>query len=134
MRIAVLILAILIAGGCTSSLVCRHQVMSHAAWAVERGQTPEIVVYSVSPWLSLGLYNAHAQARTEEGWISEARRAALIDFMFNVGLTTAMKFRKMREAISNGDWNQAATELCCSRWSNQVGDRAPEIISLVKNG
>ena len=65
---------------------------------------------------------------------SEARRAALIDFMFNVGLTTAMKFRKMREAISNGDWNQAATELCCSRWSNQVGDRAPEIISLVKNG
>lgn len=71
MRLA-LLLALMLAGCATdSALVCRHHVLSHAAWAAEQGLESEIVVYEVSPLWSLGAYNAHAQARTSKGWVSE---------------------------------------------------------------
>lgn len=65
---------------------------------------------------------------------TEARKAALIDFMFNVGATTAMKFKKMRAAIEASDWSKAADELYDSEWRTQVGDRAEEIIGMVRVG
>jgi len=65
---------------------------------------------------------------------SEARRDALTDFMFNLGLYRAMKFRKMREAVIDGDWNRAADEMFFSRWREQVGARADEIIGMVRVG
>ena len=65
---------------------------------------------------------------------SEPRRAALTDFMFNVGATVAAKFKNMRKAVIDGDWNRAADELFFSRWREQVGDRATEIIGMVRAG
>jgi lysozyme len=65
---------------------------------------------------------------------TEARKAALIDFMFNVGATIAMKFKKMRAAVKVGDWDRAAGELYDSEWRRQVGGRAEEIIGMVRVG
>ena len=65
---------------------------------------------------------------------SEARRIALADFMFNVGIVVAMKFKNMRKAIIDGDWGRAADEMFNSRWREQVGDRAAEIIGMVRQG
>lgn len=65
---------------------------------------------------------------------SEARRFALIDFLFNVGSTTALEFKKMRAAIEEGDWSRAADELYFSRWHEQVGNRGPEIVGMVRAG
>lgn len=66
---------------------------------------------------------------------TEARRFALIDFVFNVGAGTAMKFKKMRTAIEAGDWDRAADELYFSRWREQVGlGRSGEIIGMVRKG
>ncbi len=64
----------------------------------------------------------------------EARRFALIDFVFNVGVGTALKFRKMRAAISMQDWNRAADEMVDSDWFKQVGTRGPEIVGMVRMG
>ena len=77
-RPCIIALCILLAG-CANGLVCRHTVMADAAWAVENGQTPEIVVYEVSPAWSLGIYNAHAQVRTDQGWITEIFGMVTID-------------------------------------------------------
>jgi GH24 family phage-related lysozyme (muramidase) len=59
---------------------------------------------------------------------------ALIDFVFNVGAGTALKFRKALEAIYEGDWNKAADEFQDSKWFKQVGDRGPEIVNMIREG
>jgi lysozyme len=65
---------------------------------------------------------------------SEARRFALIDFLFNVGSGTALKFKKMRLAIVWCDWDRAADEMIDSDWFKQVGVRGPEIVGMVRVG
>lgn len=65
---------------------------------------------------------------------SEARRFALIDFVFNVGATVALKFKNMRAAIKALNWARAADEMYFSRWREQVGDRATEVIGMVREG
>ncbi len=52
---------------------------------------------------------------------SETRRAALVDFVFNVGSTVAMKFKKMRAAIGKGDWNEAAHQVNDSEYWRELG-------------
>ena len=65
---------------------------------------------------------------------SERRRNALIDFVFNVGVGTAIKFTKMRNAIIKQDWNKAADEMVNSAWYTQVGNRGPEIVGMIREG
>lgn len=65
---------------------------------------------------------------------TEVRRAALTDFMFNVGSTVALTFKKMRAAIEAGDWDKAANEMFFSDWREQVGNRAAEVIGMVRVG
>jgi lysozyme len=65
---------------------------------------------------------------------TEARRFALIDFVFNVGAGTAVTFRKMRAAIEAGNWGRAADEMIDSDWFSQVGVRGPEIVGMVRVG
>ena len=65
---------------------------------------------------------------------SERRKAALIDFVFNVGVGTALTFKKALAAIMEGDWDKAADEMQDSKWFSQVGDRGPEIVGMIRNG
>lgn len=64
----------------------------------------------------------------------EARRFALIDFVFNVGAGTAMNFKRMLAAIARKDWDAAADEMHASGWFRQVGDRAVEVVGMVRAG
>jgi len=68
------------------------------------------------------------------GEFSEARQAALIDFVFNLGIGKVLIFKKAMAAILDGDWNRAADEMQDSLWFSQVGDRGPEIVGMVRNG
>lgn len=52
---------------------------------------------------------------------SERRQAALIDFVYNLGATRAMKFTRMRRAIAAGDWDEAAEQLRDSAYWRQLG-------------
>jgi len=52
---------------------------------------------------------------------SEARRFALIDFLFNLGSTRALKFKKMRKAIEAEDWEEAANQVNDSAYWRQLG-------------
>lgn len=57
------------------------------------------------------------------GDLNAARRAALIDFVFNVGLGTALEFKRTREAIACSDWQRAHDRLLESRYAEQVGKK-----------
>jgi len=65
---------------------------------------------------------------------TEARRMALVDFLFNIGKRRAMGFRKAIAAINTKRWADAAKEMKDSTWFNQVKGRAAEIIEMIEEG
>ena len=65
---------------------------------------------------------------------SERRQWALIDFLFNVGMTTARSFYATNRAINRADWNFAADQMKKSLWYRQVGSRGETITEMVRNG
>ena len=81
--------------------------------------------------------------RTEElldeymSWWSDLdyiRQDAMINFVFNVGIGTAMKFKKAMTALEQGDYDVAADEMMDSNWSKQVGQRAVEVTEMIRTG
>ena len=67
---------------------------------------------------------------------SENRQNALIDFCFNVGITTALKFKLVRQAIFESDnaWYRAALEFKDSKWFKQTGNRGVIITKMILEG
>ena len=67
---------------------------------------------------------------------SENRQNALIDFLFNVGITTAGKFKNAIVAIKESEdaWCRAALEFKNSKWFSQVGSRGAEICKMIQEG
>ena len=66
--------------------------------------------------------------------LDEVRQEALINFVFNVGIGTAMKFKKAMAALEAHDYNTAAIEMLDSNWAKQVGSRAEEVTQMIKTG
>ena len=66
--------------------------------------------------------------------LDPVRRAALINFVFNVGIGTALKFENAMAALKQSDYDTAAAELLNSRWSTQVGSRAQELAAQMRTG
>ena len=64
--------------------------------------------------------------------IPENPKMALIDMMFNMGLSRFLSFKKMIAAINKGDWDMAAAEAKDSKWYGQVGIRGDKIVNLLK--
>lgn len=65
---------------------------------------------------------------------SPSRKNALIDFLFNVGIKTAMTFKATNLAINEERWNDAANQILKSKYARQVGARAKEVASLLRDG
>jgi len=65
---------------------------------------------------------------------SDARRAALVDLAFNMGVNGLLQFRNTLEAWRTGRHQQAADGLVASKWYGQVGRRAQRIERMVRTG
>ncbi len=65
---------------------------------------------------------------------SDARKAALIDWLFNLGKTRAMTFRQSIHLMNRGLWEDAADEMLRSLWAKQVGQRAVTITDMIREG
>ena len=66
--------------------------------------------------------------------LDEVRQEALINFVFNVGIGTAMKFKNAMAALEAHDYDTAAIEMMDSNWAKQVGSRAEEVTQMIKTG
>lgn len=78
---------------------------------------------------------AYETLTTRLPWVttlSDARRGALINLTFNMGIDGLLGFAKMLRAIQAGDCDTAATELLNSRYAKQVGDRAQRLATQLK--
>jgi len=65
--------------------------------------------------------------------LSEARKAALVDFSF-CGMKTVGGFKKMLLALSEGRFEGAAKELLNSAYAKQVGSRAHRLAKILVTG
>jgi lysozyme len=65
---------------------------------------------------------------------SDVRQYALIDFLFNVGYTTAATFKNTNRAINEERWEDAADNFEKSLWYKQVKNRAVEIVGMIREG
>ncbi len=59
---------------------------------------------------------------------------ALINMVFNLGISRFNRFRKMLAALKNNDFDTAAKEALNSKWATQVGKRAHEIANQIRQG
>ncbi|HLA33660.1 MAG TPA: lysozyme [Rhodocyclaceae bacterium] len=59
-------------------------------------------------------------------WLDDARRAAIADFVFNLG-ASRYKASTLRRRIDSGDWDGAAEEL--AKWVWGGGRRLPGLIA-----
>lgn len=77
------------------------------------------------------------QIKAHMPWTSEltqVRYEALMNFVFNVGIGTALKFQNAMEALKQSDYDTASAELLNSRWASQVGARSQEIANQIRTG
>lgn len=116
-----------------------------AAWPVEGVHRPGD---KISPARAEALFRAdlelaEAQAGHAMPWMSGlswARRAVLINMLFNMGVGSSasgrgvLGFRRMCAALERGDCATAAREMLDSRWAAQVGPRSRELAAQMESG
>lgn len=66
--------------------------------------------------------------------LDDARRGALINMTFNMGIGGVLQFTNMLAAFQSANWEAAATAMLDSRWAGQVGDRATRLAQQVRSG
>ena len=59
--------------------------------------------------------------------LSELQQEAMVNLIFNMGMSTFKKFKKTIQHMENGDYELAAAELLNSRYAQQVGQRALDV-------
>ena len=66
--------------------------------------------------------------------MNDARKDALIDICFNLGLTKMRGFINAITAMSREQFDIAADEFLDSRWAEQVGNRAIRVTEMIRTG
>lgn len=66
--------------------------------------------------------------------LNEARQDAIVDMMFNLGLTRFAGFRKTIAHLEAEEYELAAEEMLRSRWAEQVGRRAQYVSEIIRLG
>lgn len=62
------------------------------------------------------------------------RQYALVDMCFQLGFKGFKKFKHMRKAIEEGDFNRASAECLHSYYAQQTPKRAQKIAAVIKSG
>ena len=67
-------------------------------------------------------------------YLNQARKDALVDMCFNLGLPRLKQFKNALAAMGNEDYELAAEEFLNSRWAEQVGKRAHTVTEIISSG
>lgn len=66
--------------------------------------------------------------------LNTARRAALLDMDFNMGLDTLEQFGNFLSLLVQGKYEAAADDLAATLWAKQVGQRAVRVGNIFRHG
>lgn len=86
--------------------------------------------------LANDVLEAISHLRGEPYWLdlNDARQAVLIDMVVNLGWGGFSEFKKLRAALTAGDYPKAAAEMANSRWYGQVGNRSKRLVGMMQHG
>ena len=65
--------------------------------------------------------------------LPEDAQLIIANMMFNLGRPRLTKFKKMKEAVNDGNWLEAAIQMEDSRWYQQVPNRAERLCERMRN-
>ena len=103
----------------------------------EQLQNGEISKEVAMEWLKKDLEQRYYLA-CDFAWFRDldnvARAGAVVDMIYNLGLSGFKRFKKFIEAMNKRDYIKAVMELEDSAWFNQVGRRAKEISKMIQMG
>ncbi len=88
-------------------------------------------------WLREYLEKCYEELDETFVWFSKmdcVRKAALVDFDYNVGLGTLKTFKNTLRFFECGDYKQAAENMRKSKWFVQVKRRGIKICDLIEKG
>jgi lysozyme len=102
-------------------------------WNLEDSELPERIAEMM---LSYAVGDKLQSLERLSWWcgLNDARKRAIVNMSFNIGVAGVLKFKKMIAAIEREDFSQAALEMDDSRWSKQVGARADRLILMMNRG
>ena len=66
--------------------------------------------------------------------LNDARKAVIVNMLFNMGQTNFNKFLKMKQALDVGDFPEAAKQMLSSKWAKQVKGRSAELSKQMETG
>lgn len=66
--------------------------------------------------------------------LNDARKAVIVNMLFNMGQTNFNKFLKMKQALDVGDHAEAAKQMLSSKWAKQVKGRSEELAAQMETG
>lgn len=99
----------------------------------QTGITPTEADYLLQSRASM----AEREARQAFDWFNDldlVRQSAIVNMVYNLGITRFKKFRNTIEHIEHGNYPAAAAEMLDSRWAAQVGYRADELSEMMRTG
>jgi lysozyme len=65
--------------------------------------------------------------------LPEEAQRIIANMMFNLGRPRLSKFKKMREAVMDANWIEAAIQMEDSLWAKQVPNRAERLCERMRN-
>jgi lysozyme len=66
--------------------------------------------------------------------LNDVRQRVVIDMVFNLGMPRFQQFKKMIQALDEGDYKEASIQMMDSRWASQVGARAERLRDMMETG
>ena len=66
--------------------------------------------------------------------LDEVRQRVIVNMAFNLGIARLMGFKNMLDAMRAGNYRDAAKEMLNSKWATQVGERAPRLAAMMRDG
>ena len=113
---------------------------SVGVWTIGYGtnlQELSISILQADSWLIQAMQEAELQLLRRYSFVSdlsESRQNVLINMTYNMGINRLSRFRKMWLALKAGDFDEACLEMIDSKWFNQVGERALELVNQMQKG
>jgi len=99
----------------------------------ERGITEDEAEYLLNNDLAICIEEVES-VFTWYYYITDNRKRAIINMVFNLGLTKLLKFKNFIAAMEAKDYLTAGKEMLDSRWAKQVGNRADRLEQMIVNG
>lgn len=78
--------------------------------------------------------NVVAQCQATFSWfdgLTDIRKEAIVNLVFNMGLSTFCKFKNTISYLEQGSYELAGTELLDSNYARQVGQRSVDVANMI---